>query len=237
MNHIAGMNERIGRPGWLGRAALMLADFFSGVDGRHGTAGGRETAASHSDPMLLRKILVPIDLTKCSLEVFLSASTIATECDASIILLHVVNLNIAVPERRILDELTAQAEQSLKQLAALFLSPNLAISLRVRMGNPAEEIVREARETKANLIILAGRREARRWNPFGAHIAGKVVRNAPCTTSHLRVRTHFNCEEDWMSADWISPATVVQENGRTGSEWSMRPNCGSMEPAQREGGS
>ena len=80
-------------------------------------------------------------------------------------------------------------------------------AVRVRAGQPEEEILAEAAEQKVDLIILPS------WGPswWGrltacwksqsdaalSRSAQKIVRKAACAVSVVNVTTRFNCEKAW----------------------------------------
>ena len=90
------------------------------------------------------RILLPLDIRKCPLEVFSVANGFARHPGATVILLHVVTLNIAAPEKRVYEELGRDAHWYLERLARGCLHPGVATTIRVRVGKPAEEILAEA---------------------------------------------------------------------------------------------
>jgi nucleotide-binding universal stress UspA family protein len=163
------------------------------------------------------RILIPIDVAKCPLEVFKVVNGFAERPGVTVILLHVVNLNIAAPENRVYEGLCAEAEQHLARLAREFLHPAAAILLRVRVGKPSEQILAEAREAAADLILLPIRERAawkRLFAPKIPRIVAKIIHNAPCGVFVARLKTCFNCSKEWswarevaIAADFVAGIT------------------------------
>jgi nucleotide-binding universal stress UspA family protein len=154
--------------------------------------------------MIPGRILLPVDITQCPLEVFSFINRFAGDHRVTVILLNAVNLNVMVLENRVIEDLSYLAEHHLKRLSEKFLNPDLSVRLRVRVGTPAQEILAEARESNVDLIILTRYGGSSFWKrPFQPRIAEKVLRAAPCNATLLRVQTRFNCEEDWSCADDI----------------------------------
>ena len=150
------------------------------------------------------RILLPVDVAKCPLEVFPFINNFAGDHRVTVILLHVVNLNIMVPENRVIEDLSGLAEQHLKRLSEKFLNPDLSVRLRVRVGKPAQEILAEARESNVDLIVLTSHGGCSFWQRlFQPRVAEKVLRAAPCNATLQHVRTRFNCEKDWSYTDDI----------------------------------
>jgi nucleotide-binding universal stress UspA family protein len=146
------------------------------------------------------RILLPIDLTKCPLEAFDLANTFAKRPAATVILLHVVNLNILAPENRVYDELAREARGHLERLANEYLHPGVSTLIRVRTGKPAEAIVEEAKAEKVDLIILPTVRPSfwrRLCAPMVPSLVEKVARKATCAVLVARVQTRFSCQEAW----------------------------------------
>jgi universal stress protein A len=153
------------------------------------------------------RILLPIDIAKCPLEVFSFVNKFADEHRVAVTLLYVVNLRVVVLENRVLDDLSHAAQQHLKRLSEKFLNPNVSLRLRVRVGKAAQEILAEARESNVDLIILSSYGGCPVWKrPFQPRIVEKVLRAAHCNATLLRVRTQFNCEEDWGAINDIISA-------------------------------
>ena len=151
------------------------------------------------------KIVFPIDLAKCALEALALFNSLAQRPDATITLLHVVNLNLLSPDRRLYDEVCREAEQRLEKLAGESLHA-AAVRVRVRLGKPAQGIVAEATEQKADLIVLpihAGTARKHRFAPFVPKIVEHVSRNAPCGVFVVHVHTRMNCLEEATGAHLV----------------------------------
>lgn len=151
------------------------------------------------------KILLPIDLAQCPLEVFPFVNNLARRRRATVTLLHVLTPEIL--ELRLLDTALATAKEYLDRLARKFVHPELALQSHVRLGQPAHEIITEAQEIGAKVIVLTSHDAAPRGK---RHSSSAIVENvlgaAPCHVSHLLVRTHFNCELQWDLVDEVAAA-------------------------------
>ena len=71
--------------------------------------------------------MVPIDTTKCRPEVFGRVNAFADRPDVTVILLHVLNLNIVAPENRIYEELAQIARWHLERLAREYPQPGVSV--------------------------------------------------------------------------------------------------------------
>jgi nucleotide-binding universal stress UspA family protein len=163
------------------------------------------------------RILIPIDVAKCPLEVFNVVNGFVERPGVTVILLHVVNLNIAAPENRVYAELGREADAHLKRLAEICVNPRASILTRVRFGKPAQEIVAAAKEENVDLIILPRYRGSfwkRIFAFFAPQIVQKVIREAPCGVCLVTVKTRFNCSKEWswarevaIAADFVAGIT------------------------------
>src|ERR1017187_10475802 len=140
-----------------------------------------------------QRILLPIDTAKCPLEVFAVVNGFAWRPEVAVILLHVLNLNIVAPENRVYEELGREVYSHLDRLAHEYIHPFASTAVRVRAGQPEEEILAEAAEQKVDLIILPswgpswwGRLTASWKSQSDAALsrsAQKIVRKAACAVS------------------------------------------------------
>src|SRR5437763_16986677 len=109
-----------------------------------------------------RRILLVVDLTEGSVGIGRKAQALAAALGAEVELLHVVEFvpvepmgETLMPSVQIEEELLERARQRLAGLAAeLGLS---GATCRVESGNVQSEIVRVARDRRADLIILGSR--------------------------------------------------------------------------------
>lgn len=58
--------------------------------------------------MQTEKILVPVDTARCYPEVFGRVNALGSRADVTVVLLHVVTLNIAAPENRVYERLAQE---------------------------------------------------------------------------------------------------------------------------------
>jgi nucleotide-binding universal stress UspA family protein len=150
--------------------------------------------------MKLERILLPLDIRKCPLEVFSVVNGLAKNPGATVTLLYVVALNIAAPEKRVYEELVLDARWYLERLARGCLRGDVTTMIRVRIGNPAEEILAEAAAGNSDLIVLPCYRPAT-WNrllaPLLPRVVEQVTRKAPCHVFRASMQDRFNCEDVW----------------------------------------
>src|SRR6266853_6756797 len=100
------------------------------------------------------KILLPLDIRECPLEVFSFVDGLARRPEVTLILLLVVHVNIVAPDNRLYRELALEARLYLERLAKQYVHPITSTILHVRAGRPSEQILEEAKAENVELIIL-----------------------------------------------------------------------------------
>lgn len=137
-----------------------------------------------------RHILLVVDLSEDSLAIGRKAQALAQAMGAEVELLHVVEFvpvepmgETLMPAVQMQDELIERSEKRLAALAAeLGLS---GAACRVESGNVKSEIVRVAREHKADLIVL-GSRERHGLSILVNLTEDTVLHAAPCDVLAMR---------------------------------------------------
>jgi len=162
------------------------------------------------------RILLPLDIRKCPFEVFSVVNDLAKQSGVTVTLLHVVSLNIAAPEKGVYEQLGREAHRHLERLARGCLRPGVTTITRVRFGKPAEEILVEAADGKADLIVLASGLPSF-WSRLFARLVPRVVerviREASCGVFLTTVRKWFNCENAWGRPEKETETATEQLNG------------------------
>lgn len=143
--------------------------------------------------MEVGRLLLPIDLGKCPLEVFPLANGFTKPFGGEVVLLNVVDLRAA-------DSARERARIHLEHLARDFMRSSIEVRPRVRAGLPHEEIFAEAAEAKADLILLPVFTPPiwrRLVGPGPGSTTRNVVSGASCGVFVVNVRTRFNCLRHW----------------------------------------
>ena len=165
--------------------------------------------------MKTERILLPLDLRKCPLEVFSVVNGLAKQSGVTVTLLHVVSLSIAAPENRVYEQFGQEAHWHLERLARRCLRPGVPTITRVRFGKPAEEILAEAAEGNVDLIVLASGLPSF-WNRLFARllprVVERVIRRACCGVFLTTVKKWFNCENAWGRPENSTQASADQLN-------------------------
>jgi nucleotide-binding universal stress UspA family protein len=156
---------------------------------------GGAAPAGPSSLLSVRRILVPIDFSRVSRSALPWARLLATQFDAEIVLLHVMEkypmdyLLGAELMNETLTPLLKEAEANLGRLAGgLRKASGLKASGVVRDGTPFEEICHAAKALPAELIVLTTRGFTGLKHVWVGSTAERVVRHAPCPVLAVRER-------------------------------------------------
>jgi nucleotide-binding universal stress UspA family protein len=137
-------------------------------------------------PAMFHRLLVPVDFSEPSARALRHAVELAEKSGASLVVVHVVPadygwLGIGRDESRDLDRsLQRQAADRLRAFADENIRHDMAADLEVRIGRPAEEIVKAATESECNAIVLSTRGVTGLDRYFIGSVADRVVRLASC---------------------------------------------------------
>jgi nucleotide-binding universal stress UspA family protein len=134
----------------------------------------------------IRHVLVPVDFSDLSRGALAYGATLARGFDARLTALYVSPFYLTPEPWRavsmpLLDsEQRRTMEQDLRDFTASACSGNVGMNTIVREGDPAQEILRYASSTRADLIVLGthGRRGFQRW--VVGSVTNRVARNADC---------------------------------------------------------
>jgi nucleotide-binding universal stress UspA family protein len=145
--------------------------------------------------MEVGRLLLPIDLRRCPLEVFPLANGFTKPFGGEVLLLHVLDRGSAAAGTEY-----ERAHHHLEHLARDFMRSSVEVRPRVRAGLPHEEIFAEATEARADLILLpvyAPSLWRRLVGPGCGSTARHVVSGASCGVFVVTVKTPFNCLRHW----------------------------------------
>jgi nucleotide-binding universal stress UspA family protein len=135
--------------------------------------------------MKLQKILVPVDFSGSMPGTLQYAAAFAREFGAAITLLHVVKpdqscITHGVARLQLAETLREAGECQLNQLIDVLWANEVKAEALVAVGIPHLQIVNEAREIQADLIIMGTHGPVGIWRLFRRNTTSKVVRYAPC---------------------------------------------------------
>jgi universal stress protein A len=139
----------------------------------------------------VKRIVCPTDFSELSLQALRKAVDLAAHFGADIYLLNVISSSEFVADPEVIlpnaeEEYRKAIEEKLSDIATRFASKGLHITTVVELGDPADQIVRFARDKQADLIVIATH-GATGWRhiAFGS-VAEKVVRFASCPVLTIR---------------------------------------------------
>ena len=143
-----------------------------------------------------RRILHPTDFSRASAPAFRRAVALARACRAPLVLLHVMTppspfIDEGAPPSTYIDLLLLARRSARRRLAAV-LGRVRRTGVRVQAifaeGLPADEILRAARRTRADLIVMGTHGRTGVSRVFMGSVAERVVRESRCPV--LTVRAH-----------------------------------------------
>jgi nucleotide-binding universal stress UspA family protein len=143
----------------------------------------------------LQRILVPVDFSDCSTKALQYAIPFARQFAAELILLHVVQPFVAIPEMPSVDAALVQSQMrgaGKRQLDTLrgTIDDEIPSNTLLRVGSPHVEIINAAKESGIDLIILSTHGRTGLAHVFLGSTAERVVRHAGCPVLVVREQEH-----------------------------------------------
>lgn len=147
--------------------------------------------ARKSKQTSIKKIMVPTDFTDFSRRAMDYARMIAGKMNAELLLVHVIEpFTYSVTDTiQVVDHyaaLKAIAEPLMDSLKKKILKDKLKVSTAVLRGTPYLEIVKKARQSKADLVIMGTHGRTGVTHLLLGSVAERVVRMAPCPVLTVR---------------------------------------------------
>jgi nucleotide-binding universal stress UspA family protein len=182
--------------------------------------------------MKIEKILLPIDIRNCPLDIFPVIDRLASRPGVTLTILHVVTLNILAPESRIYDDLAAEAGCHLQRLAREILKSAGSVRMRVRIGKLVDEVLAEANSEDTDLIILVShgpsywQRLSLLWrrppHPLVSSQTREILEKADRGLFIALSRCRFDCERHWGRP--VRPCSDIPRNVAR-RRTAIRPVC------------
>jgi len=152
----------------------------------------------------LKKVLVPTDFSESARHALTYGISFAREYEAELTLLHVVeNLTVGyasdlfpVPMAEVFQEISGYARAELAKLGTEARAKNIAVEEVVVQGKPSAEIMRVARETAVDMIVLGTHGKGMLDQALFGSTTERVVRRAPCPVLTVRLAEHEFVEGD-----------------------------------------
>ena len=143
-----------------------------------------------------KKIICPVDLSEVSMGALKLAASIAVQCEASLVIVNVVEPIVAPSDftfgpmttGEVEDRLVERSEQALNELAGTIELPGDRVSTRVERGRASAEIVRVAQEEQANLLVIGTHGYSGVAHVLLGSTAERVIRKAPCPVLTVRAQ-------------------------------------------------
>lgn len=152
------------------------------------TIGPSERHGAHKAARF-RRVLFPTDFTPESLAAAPYAISVAQENEARLILLHVTKEPEARPVVRAVEDAMSNLLFQLREIVPTSAEPWCRLEAVVQFGNPAEQILKVAKERDADLIVL-GVRDPGPFMGAATHLerntAHKVVVHSGCPVLTVR---------------------------------------------------
>lgn len=146
--------------------------------------------------IILKKILVPTDFSEHSTNAVRYGAELAARFGAELHLIHVVETTpIAYGEGAVFVSPETEAEleaAASKQLDDLQIEPadDVQVIRTVNAGNPFVEIVRYAKDSTSDLIVIGTHGRGAIAHMLLGSVAERVVRKAPCPVLVVRGEQH-----------------------------------------------
>jgi len=146
----------------------------------------------------LKKVLVPTDFSESARHALTYGISFAREYEAELTLLHVVeNLTVGyasdlfpVPMAEVFQEISGYARTELAKLGEEARAKNVTVAEVVVQGKPSAEIMRFARETEVDMIVLGTHGKGMLDQALFGSTTERVVRRAPCPVLTVRLAEH-----------------------------------------------
>jgi universal stress protein A len=125
----------------------------------------------------IKTILCPTDQSACSQSAFLMASALASNFGARLVVLEVVPTPVIMygpPPEAYLD----QMQQELDRMQVE--DPKVCVERKIAEGNPVTEILRVAKETDCDLIVVGSHGRTGCSRLLMGSVAEQVLRRASC---------------------------------------------------------
>jgi nucleotide-binding universal stress UspA family protein len=135
----------------------------------------------------VRTILHPTDFSASSEAALVYACALAKDYAAEIVLLHVWEPLIVMGGKKYPQVPPNDVEETMARLDLLAVpEPSVKITRKVVVGEPPEEIVREARERRCDVIVMGTHGHTGLTRVLLGSVAEGVLRHAPCPVLTVR---------------------------------------------------
>lgn len=143
------------------------------------------------DPADLKRILVPIDFSDCSLDALEYAVLVARRCKASIIILYVMEpvsygLDFTLPHVAKREQDRAVIAEKLSGLTAALTSAGMTCDFRIVGGLPADSILGSLMAQGGDMIVMGTHGRRGLSHALFGSVAESVLRKSSCPVLTVR---------------------------------------------------
>ena len=141
--------------------------------------------------MMIKNILCPIDRSPSSLQAFDRAIALARWQGARLHVLEVIE-SVALPagsvsrQHAVPNEARAALEKDLRQMLVSRRASDVKVEIVMREGNVVREILAQARDSRADLVVIGSHGRGGVQRLVLGSVAEKVLRQAPCPVLTIR---------------------------------------------------
>ena len=136
----------------------------------------------------MKTILVAVDFSDASVAAVKQALELAAAFDSKVVALHVIHDPAEAPgfysSKKAGKKVYRNMEEAAAKMMAAFVEEHCAkwkkLEVRVRPGIPGDEIVRQAGEEKADLVVIGTRGHSGLKRLLLGSVADRVIRACPC---------------------------------------------------------
>lgn len=144
-----------------------------------------------SRPVILERILVPVDFSDCSLDALEYAVVVAQQAKASLMLLHVLEpvsygLDFTLSHVRTREQVRESWTKRLEELAFSHQHSHVPMESRLRGGLPVDSILDTAQTLPCDLIVMGTHGRRGISHTISGGVAEAVLRKAHCPVIAVR---------------------------------------------------
>lgn len=153
--------------------------------------GEDQAVGKRRDPTHLERILVPVDLSDCSLDALEYAALVAQRSKAALTLLHVLEpvsygLDFTFPQRAKRESIKSGHAKRLSDLVSALASAGVPSEFLILGGLPTDSILDAARKQPADLIVMGTHGRRGFSHALFGSIAELVLRKSSCPVLMVR---------------------------------------------------
>lgn len=143
------------------------------------------------EPIVLERILVPVDFSECSLDAVEYAAVVAQQAKASLMLLHVLEpvsygLDFTLGHSRTREQVRETWTKRLEELASSLKMAGIPVEVQLRGGVQADSILDSAQTLPCDLIVMGTHGRRGISHAYSGSVAEAVLRKAHCPVLTVR---------------------------------------------------